>query len=494
MRITACLFLLTIAACATPRSESPSPRAVQDSPPALSFAALADSLINGSDLNQTHWGIEVFDPARNRSLYSYEADRHFIPASNTKLVVTAVALGLLGPDFQYRTELLATGMPGDSAIDRLVLVGRGDPSWSARFHASDFAVAEQLADSVMLAGVRQIRQELIVDASYLGMERVHSAWEVGDLPYAYAAPVGSIAVAEGVLRLIVAPGSSHGAPASVSVLGVNDVFPIRADVMTDSARNSTNLDVDFQSWPDTIRLTGSAPLRRPDTTAIAVPDANRYAAAVFADALARRGISTAAVRIVYDTLEAPALRAAANRALASWTSPPLPAMVAAIMQPSQNWIAETLVRTLGAHQLNRGTWAGGIEVERRYLIDVARLDSTSFSLRDASGLTAQNLLSPRAIVQLLEHVRQASWANLYRHGLPTPGLARSTLSNRLAGLEGRVFAKTGTIANVNSLSGYLITRAGRELTFSIMTNSSGRPSAQVRRGIDRLVTVLADWE
>jgi D-alanyl-D-alanine carboxypeptidase/D-alanyl-D-alanine-endopeptidase (penicillin-binding protein 4) len=492
VRIAAYLLLLTVAACAAPRSETRSPRPVQTN--ASSFAAVADSIINASDLNQTHWGIEVFDAARNRSLYSYEANRHFIPASNTKLVVTAVALGLLGPDFQYRTELLATGTPGDSAIDRLVLVGRGDPTWSARFHTGDFAVVEQLADSVALAGVRQIRQELIVDASYLGMERVHSAWEVGDLPYSYAAPVGSIAVAEAALRLIVTPGSSHGAPASVSVLGVSDAFPIRANLVTDSARRSANIDVDFLSWPDTIRLTGSAPLARPETTTIAVPDANRYAAAVFADALARRGISTGAARIVYDTVESQSLRAAAGRTLATWTSPPLPAIIAAIMQPSQNWIAETLVRTLGAHQLNRGTWAGGIEVERRYLIDVARLDSTSFSLRDASGLTAQNLLTPHAIVQLLEHARQASWGSLFRQGMPTPGLPRSTLSNRLAGLEGRVFAKTGTIANVNSLSGYIITRTGRELTFSIMTNSSGRPSAQVRQGIDRLVRVLAEWE
>lgn len=492
MRIAAYLFLLTTAACASTRS-APAPGPRPTTAPS-SFAAVADSLINASDLNQTHWGIEVFEPARNRSLYSYEANRHFIPASNTKLVVTAVALGLLGPDFRYRTEVLASGMAGDSAIDRLVLVGRGDPTWSARFHDSDYAVLEQLADSIVLAGVRHIRQGLVVDASYLGRERVHSAWEVGDLPYAYAAPVGSIAVAEGALELVVTPGGTHGAPASVSVLGPSGVFPIRAELTTDSARNSANVDVDFQSWPDTIRLSGSAPLRRTDTTTIAVPDANRFAAAVFVDALARRGINPPAVRMVYDTLEAQALRATAGRTVATWTSPPLPAIVAGIMQPSQNWIAETLVRTLGAKQLGRGSWAGGIEVERRYLIDVARLDSTSFSLRDASGLSAQNLLTPRAIVQLLQHVRQSSWGSLYRQGLPTPGLARSTLSNRLAGLEGRVFAKTGTIANVNSLSGYLITRSGRELIFSIMTNSSGRPSAQVRRGIDRLVNVLVELE
>ncbi|MGH7460386.1 MAG: D-alanyl-D-alanine carboxypeptidase, partial [Longimicrobiales bacterium] len=144
-----------------------------------------------------------------------------------------------------------------------------------------------------------------------------------------------------------------------------------------------------------------------------------------------------------------------------------------------------------------GSWSAGLTAERRFLIDVITLDSTSFFLRDASGLSAQNLLSPQALVRLFEYNRQSPWAAQYRAGLPTPGLRGSTLSNRLEGLEGKVFAKTGTITNVASLSGYIVTRSGRELTFSIMVNASGRSSAQVRRGIDRLVMALAeqaDWE
>jgi D-alanyl-D-alanine carboxypeptidase/D-alanyl-D-alanine-endopeptidase (penicillin-binding protein 4) len=279
----------------------------------------------------------------------------------------------------------------------------------------------------------------------------------------------------------------------VSVLGPPNLFNLRVAVLTDSARSAANLDIDYQSWPDTIRITGSAPLSRPDTTSIAVPEPNRFVAAVLADALASRGVRTASIRVVYDSLESQSIRAYARNPIATWTSPPLSEIIPAILQPSQNWIAETVARTLGAIQENRGTWAGAMQAERRYLVDVARLDSTSFSLRDASGLSAQNLLSPRALVYILHHVSRASWANLYRQALPTPGLRGGTLSNRLAGLEGKVFAKTGTIANVNSLSGYITTRNGRELIFSIMTNSSGRSAAQVRRAIDRLVVAMADW-
>ncbi|MGQ0813818.1 MAG: D-alanyl-D-alanine carboxypeptidase, partial [Gemmatimonadota bacterium] len=83
------------------------------------------------------------------------------------------------------------------------------------------------------------------------------------------------------------------------------------------------------------------------------------------------------------------------------------------------------------------------------------------------------------------------WGQQYHAALPTPGMRGGTLSARLSGLESRLAAKTGTIANVNSLSGYLRTADGRDLTFSIMTNASGKSSAQMRRGIDVLVQALA---
>jgi D-alanyl-D-alanine carboxypeptidase/D-alanyl-D-alanine-endopeptidase (penicillin-binding protein 4) len=199
------------------------------------------------------------------------------------------------------------------------------------------------------------------------------------------------------------------------------------------------------------------------------------------------------VRVVNDSVTARTTRASfANPSpLITWESAPVKAIVAGILKPSQNWIAEQLLRTLGARFGGAGSWSNGIRVERRYLIDVAHVDSAGISLRDGSGLSAQNLLSPRATLQLLEHARQSSWGADYRAALPAPGMRGATLSNRLQGLETRVAAKTGTIANVNSLSGYLRTVDNRDITFAIYTNASGRPSAEVRRAIDQIVNALA---
>jgi D-alanyl-D-alanine carboxypeptidase/D-alanyl-D-alanine-endopeptidase (penicillin-binding protein 4) len=478
--------LLVLSACASaPARPQPQPNA---------FAAIADSVTQIS-LPETSWGIAVLDQVSNRIIYEENLNKHFIPASNTKLVVTTVAMGLLGADFRYRTPIFLAGIPGDTAPRGLLIVGQGDPTMSGRFHdGDDFAVVKMLADSLSTRGVKRIDGDIVVDASYFTSRSVHPSWEVGDLPWYYAAPTAALAIGESALRLIVSAGSSVGATANVAVVGSPIPMPFVVQAITDTAGARATINVDYESWPDTLVITGGVGLGKADSSWIAVPDPAMFAAQSLQSALAKRGIMTSGiVRIARDSASARELRApfTTSDTAMVWTSAPMREIIGAILKPSQNWIAEQLVRTLGARLRGEGSWNAGINVERRYLIDVARIDSFAFSLSDASGLSAQNLLSPNATIQLLEHARLAPWGDDYRAALPTPGMRGGTLSNRLAGLESRVAAKTGTIANVNSLSGYMWTHDNRELTFVIFTNGSGRASAEVRRGIDRIVNALA---
>jgi D-alanyl-D-alanine carboxypeptidase/D-alanyl-D-alanine-endopeptidase (penicillin-binding protein 4) len=124
-------------------------------------------------------------------------------------------------------------------------------------------------------------------------------------------------------------------------------------------------------------------------------------------------------------------------------------------------------------------------------VQVVGVDSLDLAYRDGSGLAAYNLVTPRSIVQILRFMAGSEHAGLYRAALAEPGEEGGTLRRRLAGLEGRVFAKTGTITHVNSLSGYLVGRGDRELIFSILTNGSGLPSQTVRGGLDDVVRAVA---
>jgi serine-type D-Ala-D-Ala carboxypeptidase/endopeptidase (penicillin-binding protein 4) len=221
-----------------------------------------------------------------------------------------------------------------------------------------------------------------------------------------------------------------------------------------------------------------------------VTNPSNAAAAALADALRRRGVTVGGFSIVRDSAEAVRLREGTS-VIGAFESPPMERIVAAILRPSQNWIAEQVAKTLGAQYAGDGSWRGGNRIQRDYLVNAVGLDSLAVNLRDASGMSAQNLLTPTATIAILAHARTQPWAAAFRDGLPQPGMTGSTLSSRLAGLEGRVFAKTGTISNVNSLSGYFVATDGREYLFSILSNGSGLPSAPVRAAIDDVVRAMA---
>ena len=154
-------------------------------------------------------------------------------------------------------------------------------------------------------------------------------------------------------------------------------------------------------------------------------------------------------------------------------------------------MTEQLIRTLGAELGEEGSWSEGIVVISEFLTEVVGIDSLDISPRDGSGLSAYNLVTPRALVRILQYLSSSQNTGTYRSALATPGEEDSTLQERLSDLEGRVFAKTGTISNVNSLSGYLTRDDGSEVIFSILSNGSGLPSGQVRDAIDDIVRILA---
>jgi D-alanyl-D-alanine carboxypeptidase/D-alanyl-D-alanine-endopeptidase (penicillin-binding protein 4) len=243
-------------------------------------------------------------------------------------------------------------------------------------------------------------------------------------------------------------------------------------------------------------------------------DPVRFAAHALAEALRARGVAIEGqVRIVRDTTEAAALHAgwlapatsasdalggaahAASalpvRELTAWSSPPLSEIVTAILAPSQNWIAEQLLRTLGAEKGEGGGFRDGIEAEEAFLFGTVGIDSTALSLQDGSGMSHQNLVTPSAVVRLLDFARTAPWGPVFRDALAAPG-EDGTLENRLVNLEGRMSGKTGTLSNVNALSGFLRTHDGRDLIFSILSNASGLGGNPVVSAIDRMVEVLAD--
>jgi D-alanyl-D-alanine carboxypeptidase/D-alanyl-D-alanine-endopeptidase (penicillin-binding protein 4) len=491
-RTAAVAALLHVTGCASAPPTWPGAPGL-DARPRL--AQVIDSVVSSPVLSATTWGIAVRDLDSGQWLARLNAGKHFIPASNTKLVVSAVSLGVLGPDYRWETPVWVKARPGDSIADGLVVIGRGDPTFSRRFRESDLTVPDSIADRVAASGLKRIRGDITIDVSFFGDRTALGAWEVGDLGWSYAPPIDAFAIGEGTFGLVMTGGESPGEPATITTIDPPGLQPLKATASTDTAGARASIDVDFLDRTHRVIVDGTVAPGGSDTTRLAVVSPAMYAGRALEWALRARGVQVdGEVTLLRDSAKAAELRSRLDldySRITSVSSPPLIDVVAGILRPSQNWIAEHVLKTLGGERRGSGGWSTGIDVERRYLIHTAGIDSTGFLLRDASGLSPQNLVSPDMVVALLDHARSAPWGGQFRTALPEPGMEEGTLENRLRELDGRLRAKTGSITNVNTLSGYITTVAGRTLAFSILTNGSGVSAAAVRRGIDRIVLAIA---
>lgn len=459
--------------------------------PAAELARRIDAVVERPPFHRAHWGIAVWDPATGAALYRRNADRHFVPASNLKLVVAATAAHVLDPEYRYRTTVHGTGPLRDGTLHGdLVLYGRGDPMVSGRYFPTATAVLEALADTLAARGVRRVTGRVVADESAFDTAYVRGDWERYDLLWWYAAPVGALGFNDNSIDFRVEPGRRAGDPARITPSPASSFYHFENRTRTVAPGRPRTLDFDRVPGTNRVWAYGEIPRDAPARTEyVAVVDPARAVGTVFREVLERRGVRVGnpVVRVVSD----PALSvAASSTVLAEHLSPPLPQVIGPILGSSQNWFAEQLLKTLGREVRGEGSWEAGLAVEREFLAGTVGIDTAAFVLRDASGLSAGNLVTPDALVRLLDFLRTSPRGGVVRAALPVSGVSGS-LRGRLADLRGRVAAKTGYIGNVDSLSGYVALPDGRELVFSVIANASGLPSSRMKEAIDEVVRAIA---
>lgn len=391
-----------------------------------------DSIVSQPQYRNAQWGVLVVDPESGDTLYSRNAEKLFVPASNEKLVTAAVALSSLGPDFRFTTRVAYSGTIRDSILDGdLVVFGSGDPSFSDNVRGKAMIPMYELADSIHLRGIRRIHGQIRRGTPVFTDSPIGYGWAWTDLAATYGATVGD--------------------------LMYNDAF----------ARVRINVD----GVPDTM------PLRPPQY---------RNFLEAFDAALRDRG--------VYPFLSWDWERTARDTGLTTlfeFRSPPLRDLLAHFTKPSQNQIGEVLLKTLGLTRAGVGTADSGAKVVGRQLI-LWGADSTGFVVRDGSGLSRQNYLSPETLIRVLDAARRDTTFYVFYDALPVAGVD-GTLETRLRGTaaQGNAHAKTGSMDRVRSLTGYVTTADGRLLIFSIMANGWTVPGLEVEAALDSIVVRLA---
>ncbi|PJA51459.1 MAG: D-alanyl-D-alanine carboxypeptidase/D-alanyl-D-alanine-endopeptidase, partial [Candidatus Marinimicrobia bacterium CG_4_9_14_3_um_filter_48_9] len=176
------------------------------------------------------------------------------------------------------------------------------------------------------------------------------------------------------------------------------------------------------------------------------------------------------------------------------TSQPLSEIIAKVNKPSQNFIAETLQKTLGAILGDDGSSKSGIKVQMA-LYDSLGMDTRNLTIRDGSGLSRLDLVSPNTTASLLQMMWNHPDRDIFITSLPISGVD-GTIEKRMVGTiaEGRVHAKTGYVSYVRSLSGYLWTLGGEPIIFTLMVNHYTVPTSLANKIQDTICTILVGMD
>jgi D-alanyl-D-alanine carboxypeptidase/D-alanyl-D-alanine-endopeptidase (penicillin-binding protein 4) len=458
-----------------------------------------DSSVTDPRFRSAHWGVLVVDAASSDTLYSRNAGKLFMPASNQKLLTGAVALDLLGPSYRYATHVALGGAIVDSVIQGDLLVrGTGDPSFSDAMQGDAMLPLRALADSLFARGVRRVAGRLSSAGDVFPGPPLGFGWAWDDLDFPYAAGVDELMFNEGFTRLRIRAGSTAGAPVTVATAPARTYPDVRITAQTVMAGDSAaRAGRGVRVFHDTTTLgtvvvdgviaAGDSTERR-----LAFRDERHAFLAAFREALNDRGIGVDSSGFGVVASANHDAREPTGLPLVSWRSDSLGVILKAFEKPSQNQIGELLLRTIG---LVGGT-AGSPEEGARIVGDALRAwgaAADGFRVRDGSGLSRHDVVSPETIVHVLDAMRRSPNYAVFREALPIAGVD-GTLASRMRGTAaaGNVRAKTGTLDMVRSLSGYVTAADGRLLMFSVLCNNWLADVREVDRAADAIAVRLAE--
>ncbi|WP_445316457.1 D-alanyl-D-alanine carboxypeptidase/D-alanyl-D-alanine endopeptidase [Microcoleus vaginatus] len=440
------------------------------------LGAQVDAIANRPEFSRSRWGILIQPLSSTDTLYSRDATKYFIPASNAKLLTTAAALQKLGADFRIKTSVYS----GENGS--LYVAGRGDPSIAE-------AQLKSLAQQLKQRGITQANQ-LIGDDSYFQGSAVNPNWEWEDAQAGYGAPINSLIFNQNAIDLLLSP-QAIGQPLKVTFAEpkLANQWQLQNNSVTVAQNESEFIEVGREFDRPIIRVSGQLKVGgEPESAYVAVVNPANNFLQYFQQALAAEGIP------VKQALVASASRNL-NQELATVESPPLAELVRETNRESNNLYAEVLLRLLGKvtdkmPQQQEDTGEMGLKELKTALTQLG-VNPNSYILADGSGLSRHNLISPEALVQTLRFMANSPAASIYRQSLPIAGES-GTLKNRFNNTPSRVNlqAKTGTMSGVSALSGYIEVPNYEPLVFSIIVNQSDLSTAKMRSATDEIVLLL----
>jgi len=447
----------------------------------LALRQALDAAIAIEPLAGSRFGVHVLSIATGETVYAHNADELLNPASNVKLVTAAAALARLGPEYRFSTEFLCVAGAKRDNCPVLWIRGRGDPALNTeRLHA--------IASELFHRGLRKVG-DVCVDDTYFDAEREGPGWDQERSDKAYLAPAGALALNHDAAGIYVTPGEAEKARARVEVEPPSEYFKIENQVVTVSKRSRQRLVPASIADGDHQRIVVSGRLRAGGETVAfwkRIDNPPMYAGETFKAVLRQHGVE------VKGRVKAGTVPEDAVVLHASW-SPELAEIVRDLNKQSNNFIAEQLLKTLGAEAKGPpGTWIKGVEAVESWLAETG-IPRGTYVMKNGSGLNDTNRFSAAQMTRLLAAVHERT--EFFPEYAASLGIAArdGTVRLRMEGTPaaGRLRAKTGTLENAAALSGYVRTPAGELLAYSILVNDYVGPHRGAVAGIDRVAETVA---
>jgi serine-type D-Ala-D-Ala carboxypeptidase/endopeptidase (penicillin-binding protein 4) len=428
---------------------------------------------NGASL-----GVAIAHASNPDWTLSYNAQALLMPASNTKLYTTIAALHLLGPNFRWRTSVYGTARVASNGQlnGDLILYGRGDPTLES-IYIEDKTTLAQLAQQLAQSGMREVTGDLILDESYFTGGTLGTGWEWLDLQWHYGAEVSALTVHDNALELKIQPSSLNN-PVTVSINPPFSSVNINNNLFTAAANSKSSLAIERPLNSNTVNLLGQLPISdAPFTARLAVHQPAQWAGELFRQALQQAGIVVRGqLQIIRTERLSPVFLNPQLPELTMVESPPLKEVVRVVNKFSQNLYAELLLRTLGKTAIQplgpfTTTDQAGVKVVLAFLAQIG-IANQQIVLTDGSGLSRQNLVTAESMVRLLRYIYQHPQADILLESLPIAGVD-GTLRRRFLQqpAQTKLRAKTGTLAHISSLAGYVTTTDSETFMFSIIVNN-----------------------
>ena len=442
------------------------------------FVKTVETILGNSCLRKQNFGIKIHSLERNKTLYSVNSHRLFAPASNVKLLTTAMALKRLRPEYRFKTGLYATTpVGGETLRGDIFIKGFGDPN----------LVSEQmwlLVKELKNIPLRKVHGDIIADASFFDNNLRVKTWKKGGVE-AYNAPLGALSFNFNTVTVHINPGEKPG-DRPVVVVDPNIEFirvDNRARTVSKSKRSRLIVNRIDRGSHNEITISGVVSVNHArETYYLNITRPAYYAASVFKEYLRQEGVEvTGKVRVGFVPEGA--------YEILSHSSMPLSLILRGLNKFSNNFVAEQILKTIGADIYGSpGTTLNGLRAMDEYMQSL-KYKPEGFSILDGSGLSRQNRLSPDQIVSVFQDM----YADLgvYPEFISALGVMGRD-GNVLKRMNGhnsaeRARVKTGTLNSVSALSGYFQSADGERFAFSILMNDLKCSNGQAKRLQDRIV-------